>query len=375
VEPQYFRPGVDDLSAYREAMRRAEEGETAVVVDEQGRTPEGLTPEELEAAAAAVVVPVAASDQPLQPEEQSGTETTAVVEDTPVVEAPVVAEETPEQLQARVAQLEAQLAEKEQMIGRQSGEVGQLRQDMQQLREEITAARTTPTVPASAPVVITQDMIEDDPARATAIAYQQNDVAALERAFDYWKEVDPFTAGAWRSDTLASQREAALEARVQAEIAKTRQEQEARANVNVTWNTAMQSVAAKHPDFLQVDETTGRSNAERLLTEVAPQYPHLIAVLRDGDATAKAEVLDALYVLDHANRTNPEQVKAQLEEAAAQAAAEEAAARAAAATVVGQPTAGQDPVPQTYEERERAAYAARFEGKASLDRGWTGRSS
>ena len=324
----------------------------------------------------AEAVLVQASDQPLQPEETPGTAATAVAEDTPVVVPPVVAEETqltPEQ--QRIAQLEAQLAEKEAMIGRQSAEVGQVRQEMQALREEWTAARAaTPTVPASAPIVITQEMIEDDPARAAQIAYQQNDPAALERAFNFWKEVEPFEAASWRSDTLAQQREAAIRAEIQADRERVAQEKARAEQTNAAWNGAMNDVAAQYPDFLQVDET-GKSNAERLLVEVAPQYPHMIAILRDGDQQAKAEVLKALYVVDRANRTDPAALAKQLEDAAAAAAAEEAAARAAAATVVGQPTAGQDPVPLTAEQQEQAAYAARRGARPSLERGWTGRSA
>lgn len=371
MEPTFFRPTVDDLSAYRESVARAEAAAVEVQVDDQGRTPERVVAPEV-----AEAVLVQASDQPLQPEETPGTPATAVVEETPVVGPPVEAEEpqlTPEQ--QRIAQLEAQLAEKEAMIGRQSAEVGQVRQEIASLREEFATRAAEPTAPVAAPIVITQDMIEDDPARATQIAYQQNDAAALERAFTVWKEIEPFEAASWRSDTLAQQREAAIRAEIQKDRERQAAEQQRAADTNAAWNGAMQDVAAVHADFLQVDPTTGKSNAERLLTEVAPQYPEVLAILRDGDRQAKGNALKLLYAADRANRTDPAAVQRQLEEAAAAAAAEEAAARAAAATVVGQPTAGQDPVALTDEQREQAAYAERAGHRPSLARGWTGRTA
>lgn len=371
MEPTFFRPRVDDQSAYRDAIARAEAAAAEVLVDDRGRTPDiVVAPESAEA------VLVQASDQPLPPEETPGTPAAAVVEDTPVVVPPVVAEETPEQKIARLEEeLErrnAQLTEKESMIGRQSIEVGEVRAEIAALREEV--ATRTPQPPVAAPIVITQEMIEDDPARASQIAYQQNDPAALERAFSYWKEIDPFTAASWRSDTLAQQREAAIRAEIQQDRERVQAEKQRAAQVSAAWSGAMNDVGAVYPDLLQVDET-GRSNAERLLTEVAPQYPRMLEILRDGDQQAKAEVLKALYVVDRSNRTDPAALAAQLEEAAAQAAAEEAAARRAAATVIGQPNTGQDPVPQTEEQREQAAYAARAGHRPSLERGWTGRSA
>lgn len=371
MEPTFFRPVVDDLSAYREAVAKAEADAVTVVVDEMGRTPEGAVPtEDLTA------VPVVASDQVIQPEVTPGTEATAVVTETPVVEAPAVAEETPEQkvarLEAELAQREAQLAEKEKFIGQQSTQVGDVRAELQQLRDELAAR--TPQTPAPVPVAITQDMIDNDPATATILAYQQNDGFALERAFEAWKEEDPFSAASWRSDTLAQQREAAIRADVQRQIDERNAREAAAASANAAWGDAMNLVGSKYPDFLAVG-ADGRSNAERLLNDVAPQLaPELLATLRDGSAQAKADILESLHLRDRANSSDPNAVRAQLEEAAALAAAEEAAARAAAATVVGQPTAGQDPVPESYEEREKKAYEARRATAPSLSRGWTGRS-
>jgi chromosome segregation ATPase len=360
----------DDRAAYLEAMRRAEAA-SGIERDAEGNETNGIeaivrgetpvaTPE-LQGA-----VPVQASDQSLATE--------------PAVTPPVVAADTSEQqqeapaepltvdqLQERLADAEARLAEKDSFIGRQSGEVGELRRVVDELSARVGQAQAQPAAVAEVHVPITQELIDADPARATALALKQKDEHTLAIAFEAWRDEDPFTAATWLSDRRLEQQQAVFDAKlaeVDQKIQTVAAPLEASATQNA-WNNAFHAVEQARPGFLQ--------QAERLLSEVAPKFPHIVSVLSSGDAAAKSEVLTALYDLDRVS--NPEQVKQELEQQAQEATAEAAAARAAASVVTGQTTAGQGSAAEkTAEEQEADAYMTRQRSKPSLSRGWTGRS-
>lgn len=349
----------DQHSAFREAMARAEaasgierdaEGNEINGIESivSGKTPDVLV--ELEGA-----VPVAASDQTLttEPVETATSEEQQVVTATPTVE----------ELIAEREKLLAQVEEQKAMIGRQSSEVGEVRQEIAALREQVTQAQPVTTAPA---IPITQELIETNPAAAVQEAFRQRNEPALQLAFEAWKEVDPFTAATWLADRKLEQQNAAFEARLaqQEEAIGRAAANAAKTTESQQWKEAFDEVKATRPDFME--------NAERLLSEVAPQYPDIANVLATGDGKAKAQALSALYALDKMG--NPAAVQQQLAEAAQEAEAEAAAARAAAGAVTGQTTAGQPVVQQTAEELERDAYLQRQKGKPSLARGWTGRS-
>lgn len=358
----------DDHAAFREAMARAEAA-SGIERDADGNEINGIesivrgeTPDvtELEGAA-----PVPASDPPT-PEPVTPPEPTATSEEQVAPAAPTV-----EELQAKLEATQARLEEKDTFIGRQSGEVGELRLAVEEMQRQIQAQPVTP-----APTIqVTQELIDNNPAAAVQAAFAQRDEQALQIAFEAWKdplhpEGDPFAAASWLNERKLEQQQAAFDARLaetekKFETATAPLAADAAANADQQqWKTAFDTVKATRPDFLE--------NAERLLTEVAPQFPAFTAMLANGDAEAKATALAALYSLDKLG--NPEAVQAQLAEAATEAATEAAAALAAAKAVSGQTTVKTGTEEATTEELEAAAYVARQKGKPSLSRGWTGRS-
>lgn len=355
-------------SAVREATRRAEE-DAGIFRDAEGNevyadqtTPEA-TPE-LEGA-----VPVSASDQPL-PVEPVVETATPTEEATPQAPEPA-ATLSVEELQAEVARLNELLSTKDSFIGRQSTDVGELRAELEALRAQITA----PQPVAQPQLVITQQLIEEDPGRATQLAYEQRNEQALAVAFEAWKDEDEFAAASWRYDKLLEKQEREFNARLEAvrgEVAEVKAPIAA-STEQQAWSTAFLEMQKAYPDFLEVNAETGTTNAERLLAEVAPQFPTIAKLIADGDVAAKVEGLTLLY--DKGKLGNPAQVAADLQSAADEAAASAAAARAAAASVNGQQNAGQgSTVKQTEEEAEIERYKARYSGGVSLARGWTGRS-
>lgn len=368
---------MDDLTDYREALARAEAAATAT--DEKGEVVDRETPVVVEELAGAV--PVQASDQP--PTEEPVVETDTSEEQqqvAPAVEEPL----TVEQLQERLAQAESRLAEKDSFIGRQSGEVGELRSTVdayaQRLADlEAKLAQPVVTQPQVAPVPVTQADIDTDPATATIRAYENGKALGvtdpmLERAFSDWKELDPFAAGQWLTDRRLEQQQAAFDARFaeQSEKIETvnarETEAEAAAAERAAWNEAFIEVQKEHPDFLAKDED-GVTNAERLLTEVAPQFPAIAEVIKSGDAEAKAQGMKLL--LGQSKLANPEQFGKELQDAAQVAAEEAAAVRAAAGVVSGQATVGQHTETKTEEQVEVERQMARIGSGPSLRKGWS----
>jgi len=353
----------DERAAYREALARAEAA--AVVTDEAGReTP--AAPNELPGA-----VPVAASDQPL-PVEPAVADTPTEQPATPALpqEPAAVVEETPEQLREKLAAAEARLAEKDTFIGRQSSEVGELRTAVDEMRQQLATAVAQPVAPVAPPIVITQELIDEQPALAVQAAFAQQNEPVLQVAFEAWKEEDPFAASQWLFNQQAAQREAAWKAEqdaLRAEIAQVKEPLAQRSAQDAdrdVWTESFGELQKTYPDFLQ--------NAEKLLTEYAPQFPAIASLIADGDKDAKVQGLTLLY--EKSRLGNPDAVRAELEQAATAAAAESAASLAGAAVVSGQTTAGQGSiVEKTAEELEAERYLQRQSGRASLDKGWTGR--
>lgn len=350
----------EERAAYKERLARAE-AEALADADPHSQEWYAQIGTPLETPAfpeGADATPVVASDQ-LEIDEPEAPVAESPQEETPAEDV------TPEELKGQIEALKAQLAEKETFIGRQGSEVGALRASIDELSRQLAEQPVRAPIQQGPQILVTQDLIDSDPAQATLIAYRQNDERALSLAFEAWKDVDPFAAASWRSDAILERERSAWQeefASLRSEIstvsAPVQQQQEQR-----VWQDAFSLVSQEHPEFV--------SNATRILEDVAPRYPHLVGSLATGDAAAKAEILKALYVLDRAQ--NPEAVRAELAEAAAAAAAEEAATRAAAAPVVGQTTAGQPGREPTYEEQEKEAYRQRLGGRVSLDRGWTRR--
>ena len=359
----------DDRAAYAEAMRRAEEA-AGITRDASGN--EVYADEETPVATPELqdAVPVSASDQPLNPVEPAAEADTSEEQQEQVEETPV-AELTIEQAQVEIARLTERLEAKDSMIGRQSTEVGELRTRLEQLERFAAQAQPAPQAPQMA---ITQDMIDADPGRAVQIAFAQKNDQVLEIAFNAWKDEDPFAAASWRADRLLERQQEAFEARLK----ETQQQIQAataplaKSAENAEWSEAFVEMQRQYPDFLKVDESTGKTQAQSLLEEVAPQFPAVAKLIAEGDAATKVQGLKLLY--GEARLGSPEQIAAELQKAADDAAAETAATRAAAGVVATQATVGQgSAVELTEEQQEVEAYKSRMTGKPSLARGWTGR--
>ena len=363
MEPQFFRPNVDDAAAYREALRLAEEN--TVLVDESG-DPIEQTPDAIQELAEAV--PVQASDQPLDLEPVVEVDETDTSEKQQEEQTALLAGKykSLEELEKAHLELQQKLGDPERL----DLENRRLQEKLDELSAKIDAAQAQPVAPSAPAVPITQELIDSDPQRATLLAFAQGNQAALEIAFDQWKDYDPFTAGQWLTDQRLAEQQRVLDAklaetqRVLDEKTAPLAEQQAEQQQTIAWAQAFDKAKSGRPDFIE--------NAERLLSEVAPEHPSYLPMLQSADPQVKADALIALYAIDKIG--NPEQVAAQLGEKAKEAAEADAASLAAGAVVSGQTTAGQSAEDKSDEELEVERTIARFKSGPSLSKGWTGRS-
>lgn len=283
-----------------------------------------------------------------------------VIEETPVVEA-----EAPETEEVRllagkyrsVEDLERAHSEAQAIIDRQGNELGELRRSFEDRFSQLEQRANTRQ--------ITPDLISDDPAAATQIAFEQQDQYTMARAFEAWREEDPFAAAAWAITKQTEQREAALRAeieQVKQQVTQTQSAVQPQQDIAV-WHEAWALAEKSVPDI--------RANAQVILDEVAPQFADVFAgALTAGDAAARAKALVALAGIARGRNADT------LNEAVTQAAretAEEAQKARTDAYVASQDT-GSAQEPLSWEEQEKQRAREMFTSKqTSWEQNWTGR--
>lgn len=213
-----------------------------------------------------------------------------VVEVAPVVEEAPAAAETPDERDARIAALEAQLAAKESFIGRQASEIGELRSTVEE-----RFASYDERLNQRPARQITPDLIEQNPAAAAQLAYEQGDQATLGAAYQQWSLEDPAAAATWVGERRADERERALRAEFderqkafEARLAPIQQQQEQA--------VLTQSIQAQPEDvraFL-ADATTVQA--------LATEFPSLGAAIVNGSPSEKLNAIQALHGI-HRGRT------------------------------------------------------------------------
>lgn len=260
-----------------------------------------------------------------------------VVEQTPVAEAETVEEETsrPRDESGRFVKqeteeklfagkfkspddLERAYTELQSRFGSQSNELGDLRQQVDERFANLEAANTRATTPWD-------ELIEENPAQALALAHQQGDEFNMRRAATAWEEVSPGSVNLWaenvRLKEQMEQRFAALEERTKPAVEDTAEQARVRAYTNAK---------NRHPDMEQHIAQ---------MQEVSVQFPMLVTAIETGTQEEREKGWEALYLLTKAgNADNLQQTAQQVARNAADAEqrAREEAAVVSAATVPGQ---------------------------------------
>jgi hypothetical protein len=274
------------------------------------------------------------------PEEEGQVAEETVAEEAEAVEEEVVeeevAEERPRDEKGRFASLKADdlspdirayldahggdvaaalkdATEAQRVIGRQGSELGDLRKAV----DQIQAAQGKPRVDTNS----FAQLIENDPAQATVLAYQAGDTAAAGMALQAWKDEDPFAAGQWVTDQRIQELRSNFDQRLQSTTAPLQQRV-----AGQDFEDALTTFARANPD---VDQYTGTMQA------IAQESPRILQILKDDPSVeAKIEVYDFLYnkarVRDTGRLAEQKQVVAT--EGAAAAEADKIGAAVASAT-------------------------------------------
>lgn len=232
--------------------------------------------------------PVAETEEPAKQERlrnEDGTFAPNPV-DEPVAETQQ-ADESDADYATRIAQLEQRLADKDEFIGRQSQEVAEVRRLMEQIAEKQNET------PAAPPVQITGDMIDQNPAYAAQLAYEQDNGVAFAQAFEAWKEEDPFQAAAWATGKQNELQLAELErkqeerfAALQATVAPAAQTAQV-----AQLNTLLAAADEKNPGLLAFV-------ASDKAAALASEFPEAAQLLVAGTPDQKVRSLQMLHQID-----------------------------------------------------------------------------
>jgi hypothetical protein len=211
-------------------------------------------------------------------------ETTAeavAVEEAPAVEVPV--EEAPEETPEAVAPEPRERDEAGRFVPKklELGELRALREQMAQVQERLD----TPVAPQQP---ITQELIYENPAIATRLAYEQGNTTALTLAFEQWKEDAPADAVSWAMTQQMEARDrewAAKLEQIEQRVAPMSQAQEDQAYARV-----VREIAAADPGVIE--------RIQAGASDIAPEISTtLYAALEHGTPTQKIGAFKALAEL------------------------------------------------------------------------------
>lgn len=188
----------------------------------------------------------------------------------------------------------------EQLIGAQGqrlGDVQRLQSELDQLKGELAARAATP---AQAPLTQeTVDWVEESVIgnpQGTMKWVEENQPALKERALQTWAAIDPFAAGAYRTEQLIRENDAKWEQRLASVEAPFRATQN-----DTQLERAYLAVSNTLPGFAEVAED---------LPAILEANPELKLALVNGDSAAKQRILENLGKMAFANRALAQPVDA-----------------------------------------------------------------
>lgn len=218
-----------------------------------------------------VEAPAAAEPAEAEPVADAPAEGTPPSDETPAVDPAVV-------------QLEKRLQDKDEFIGRLSNELGELRQAVTQMDQRVNAP---------APVEVTTDLIDTNPALAAQLAYDQNNGVAFQAAFEAWKDFDPTTAAVWAAGKQADEREA--------ELKRTYEERFARMEASL--GPVSQQTAANEAGRLISDRAAAIPGLGEFITNtpavtaMANEFPDEAEHILNGTPDQKVRAFEKLFLI------------------------------------------------------------------------------
>lgn len=219
---------------------------------------------------------------------------------------------TPEDLERAYTELQARL-------GQQGSELGELRSALEERLAGIEQTVSRPQAPSN-----WDDLIDEDPARATMLAYQQGDQYTLQRAAQAWNDVAPGAPAVWAENQRLQQQMEERFAQLEQSVNPVAKEAE-----EAKFGRALNQFLGDKPDF---DEKVP------LMQEMLATDPYIREVLKSDSVEARLAALDYVYVKAGGGRQNADTLTKTAKELARTAAiaeqkASEEAAVASATTV------------------------------------------
>lgn len=287
-------------------------------------------------------------------EEQAAPAPEAVADETP--------DETPEPTPAETLlagkyrtqeDLERGYLEQKAVLDRQGAELGELRQAFEQQFAQINERLDQPRTPQTR---ITPDLIEQNPAYATQVAFEQQDPQTLAVAFEQWKLEDPGSAVSWLAERRIE--ENANKLRADFEQRYTQLEQRVAPIQAQTEQTLLAEQVRALPDETRAFMVADNGGQ---LAQLAEEFPLAAQAIQTGTAQAKIEAIKMLYGI-HRGRTADTLTHAATD--VARTVAQEAQAVRDEAYVASSTTSEAETL--TWEQQEQARAVEAFTSKASL---------
>lgn len=258
----------------------------------------GLARSAFQEAAAAATEEAAAEQLGFVPD--TADEAPAATETAPpvVVETPVAEETSPtETLLAgkykNAEELERGYEELKAFADRQGNDVGEQRALLQAYAERLAVVESQASQPVKQQ--ITAELIENDPAGATQLAYEQQDPTAVGTAYRQWMAEDPGAASTWYAERRSEEQASAL----RAEFSERERKLEERfapiqaQNEQAALREAVQSLPDEVRTFL-ADAPTVQA--------LATQFPVIGRAIVTGTPEERLNAISALHSI-HRGRT------------------------------------------------------------------------
>jgi hypothetical protein len=167
--------------------------------------------------------------------------------------------------------------EAQSLLGRQAQELGEARKANEEWAQwaEYQAQQAQQVAQQSQGISGWEDLIDENPAQATQMAFQQGNRAAYQAAVQAWEELSPGAPQNWYDNqqikgALAAQHQ-------QADYAR-------RENAGME---AVNSVVERYPDLPDLVDR---------MVEIAPNYPHEVMALASGNMDVAAPAIESLYL-------------------------------------------------------------------------------
>lgn len=170
-------------------------------------------------------------------------------------------------------------ANQDSLLGRQAQELGELRAQQAQMEQYLQMQQMAQAqAQRSSYPTDWETLIDEDPAAATKLAYEQGNETAYQAAAQAWEELSPGTPRVWYDN---EQMKGAL-----GQLAQVQQQQQSQEQ---RWQMAQRAdeLVRQYPDL---------PNALEEMSQIAPKFPYELRALVNGTPQEALAATESLYL-------------------------------------------------------------------------------